>query len=609
MKSRARGRTTALVVALGLAAGCATAPPRAARPPVPDVGLLGWQALAEGRGGEAGRLFESALAGAPSSASAVLSRFGRATLSYERGESGRALEDYAALLLALPAVTDRPLRQALAPVAAARVLALYDEVGFAAQVQIAQRLQPVELARSPELPWLARVELARLGDHIARQAADADALARVAAEDGCASVMFEVGSLGPFPHLDLDRPATEAKILPERAWRPLSASGCHLDAPLTADGRGEARILRAAVEVGAGAYDIVLELDGEARLSVDGGPWVSHGRATGYGPRFSASRVVLGAGRHQLTVRTASNAGQTRLGLWVLPGAAGSPARFVDPRAAGAPVAGAPGPVAPSAVRAADLETAGVGGRALAAYCAAFAADRMGAIDGLAVALERLQAWPRFAAGLSLVGEIARHDPTRPATFARDAARRSLRAAVGADETLARAWQSLAEVELEDDRPRDAIDDARRALHAAPAWWPPELLLARALAARGLDVDADRALAEVAQRTGVEAALSAGASPSSAPCAVIEALRGQARERQQIARGDQLSVALRGCGGDLDVRVDRARARGETAEAIALLRAALRIDPDRDDLAADLALMLAESGPTGQDLNELAALV
>jgi len=605
VKPRPRARTAGLVVALGLA-GCATAPPRAPRAAVPDLARSGWQALAEGRGGDAERLFETALSGEPAGASAALSRFGRATLSYERGDSGRALEEYTALLLALPALGDRPLSEALAPVAAARVLALYDEVGFADQRRIAQRLQPVELARSPALPWLARVDLARLGDHIARQAADADALERAAAEDGCASIMFEVGSLGPFAHLDLDRPAAEAKALPERAWRPLAASGCHLDAPLTADGRGEARILRAAVEVGAGAYEIVLEFDGEARLSVDGGPSVSHGQATGYGPSLSATRVALGAGRHQLTVRTASQAGQTRLAVWVLPDAPGPPVRFVDPRGSGPSRVGAPAVVAAQPTGAtAD----GVGDRALGAYCAAFAADRVGAVDGVAVAVERLRAWPRFAVGLSLMGEIARRDPTRPATFARDAGRRSLRAAVAADETLARAWQSLAEVELEDDRPRDAIDDARRALQAAPTWWAPQLLLARALAARGLDLDADRALAEVAQKTGVDAALSAGAPLSSAPCAVIEALRGQAQERRQIAREDRLSVALRGCGGDLDVRVDRARARGETAEAIALLRAALRIDPERDDLAAELALLLAAHGPGGQDLNELAALV
>jgi cellulose synthase operon protein C len=607
-----RGRTAGLVVALGLAVGCATARPRASRFAAPDAALSGWQALAEGRGDVAGRLFDSALAGEPGGASAAMARFGRATLSYERGESGRALEDYAALLLALPALTDRSLVEALAPVAAARVLALYDEVGAAAQDQIAQRLQPVKLARSPALPWLARIDLARLGDHLARQATDADALERVAAEDGCASLMFEVGSLGPFPHLDLDRPAAEARTLPARAWRPLSASGCHLDAPLAADGRAEARVLRAAVEVGAGGYEIVLEFEGEARLSVDGGRLISHGQPTGYGPRLTATRVALGAGRHQLTVRTASKAGQTRLALWVLPRDAGPPARFVDPRTAGPPGLGAPAAAVPSAAAPAEaggLEAGGVGGRALATYCAAFAADRVGAIDQLAVALERLQAWPRFAVGLSLVGDISRHDPTRPATFARDAGRRALRAAVGADETLARAWQALAEVELEDDRPRDAIDDARRALHASPTWWPPQLLLARALAARGLDLDADRALNEVAQKTGVDAALAAGGEPSAAPCAVLEALRGQAQQRRQLAREDRLSVALRGCGGDLEVRVDRARARGETVEAIALLRAALRIDPERDDLAAELALLLAESGPAGQDLNELAALV
>ncbi len=104
--------------------------------------------------------------------------------------------------------------------------------------------------------------------------------------------------------------------------------------------------------------------------------------------------------------------------------------------------------------------------------------------------LERLAARSRFAAGLALAGEIARDDPTRPAPFSRDAARRYLHQAVAVDPGLARAWQRLAALEMDDDRPRDAMADARRAGNAAPGWWAPELLLARLLGARGLDFDA-----------------------------------------------------------------------------------------------------------------------
>jgi cellulose synthase operon protein C len=603
----------ALAVVMGASLGCATVSPRATRTAASAGALGGWRALAEGRDGDAARAFAARLAEVPGDPVAL---FGRATVSYERGASAAALDDYAGLLAALAAAGETGPGSVLAPIAAARMLALFDEVGPSDQMRITRTLRPVALARATGLPWLARVDLARLGDHLARQAADADALARSAAEDGCAAAVFESGSLGPFPHLDLDRASGPEPAQASEPWRPLAVSGCHLDTPASLDGRGGDRVLRAAVEVTGGRYEIVLDFDGEARVSVDGGAMIRHGAAERYGPRLTATPASLGAGRHELTLRIASQAGQTRLGLWVLPDDSGQPVRFVDPRdrrgqLGPAPATGPPPrkPEVDVGWRPAGTALEAVGAQALAAYCAAFAADRVGAIDELAAALDRLQSWPRFAIGLALAGEISRHDPTRPVTFARDAARRSLRAAVGVDGELARGWQTLAAVELEDDRSREAIEDARRAEGAAPAWWAPDLLLARALAARGLDFDADRALAEVARKTGVEAALAGGGAAGAAPCDVLETLRGQAQERRQPEQEQRLSAALVGCGGDVEARADRARARGELGAAIALLRGALRLDPERDDLAVDLALLLAAEGRRGEDLAELASLV
>ena len=216
---------------------------------------------------------------------------------------------------------------------------LWGEIGPADRTRIAATLRPVELARAPALPWLARVELARLGDEIAREADDAEALARAAREDGCARLAFEVGSLGPFAHLDLDRAAAATARAPA-AWRALTASGCHLDIPLSADGRPDARLLRAAIEVPAGDYEIAVEFSDEARLEIDGVAASVHGSARRYSPRLSAARVSLAAGRHELTLRIATAAGETRLGLFVLPlqGARRTPAvAFVDPRVARSP--------------------------------------------------------------------------------------------------------------------------------------------------------------------------------------------------------------------------------------------------------------------------------
>jgi len=571
--------------------GCAALPRRPA--PAPDPSAAGWDALAEGRRADATRLFAARLAVAPGDPVALL---GRATLSYERGESLAALADDAAVLGAL-ASKDDSASGPLAEVAAGRLRELWGEIGPADRTRIASTLRPVELARAAALPWLARVELARLADEIAREDDEPEALARAAREDGCARLAFEVGSLGPLAHLDLDRPAPAPAT---GAWRALTASGCHLDIPLSAAGRPDARLLRAAIEVPAGEYEIALEFSDEARLEIDGGAVLIHGSARRYGPRLSAARVSLAAGRHELSLRIATAAGETRLGLFVLPlhsprGDGGAVA-FVDPRVTPSRA------VAPAVLRpeaSSERPATGAGGEALRDYCAAFAAARRGAIDEVTAALERLAARPRFALGLALAGEIVRDDPTRPAPFSRDTARRYLRQTVAVDPQLARAWQALAALELDDDRSREALADARRAGAAAPTWWAPDLLLARLFGARGLDFDAARALAQAAGKS----------SPAATPCPVLEALRRDAEERRQLSREESLGAALTSCGGDVDARLERARARGQTAAAIALLRGALRLEPDRDDLTGELALLLAADGRPAEAVAELAALV
>jgi hypothetical protein len=90
---------------------------------------------------------------------------------------------------------------------------------------------------------------------------------------------------------------------------------------------------------------------------------------------------------------------------------------------------------------------------------------------------------------------------------------------------------------------------------------------------------------------------------------VLEAERREAEDRRQLAREAELASALVACGGDVEARVERARARGRTADAIAVLRRALTLDPERDDLIGDLALLLAESGHGAEAIAELGASV
>jgi tetratricopeptide (TPR) repeat protein len=560
--------------------------------------MAGWEALVDGgRSDEAERLFDRRLRAVATDPVAL---FGRASIAYERGAPEQAIAGYAAVLAALHSRADGrgPL---LAPMAAGRLLTLYDEVGAATRKRIVDGLRPVELARAADLPWQARVELARLAAHAAREAADATELARVAERVGCAAQVFDLGVVGPLPNIDLDAAPPAAWPPAASTWRPVLASGCRLDVAATADGRGGARLLRVAFEVPAGDYDVVLDYPAEARIAIDGGAPQAHGAATRYGPHLSAAHVRLQSGRHDLEVRLATRGGVARLSLAVLGSGGGGDAsvnvRYVDPRSGGArrtPPAvvvdgGGGHPIAPRG--------AGDAAQALHDYCTAYAALRRDATDDALVQAERLRARPRFALGHALAAAIAREDTTRPMSFAQDGARSALRAAVSIDPSLARPWHELAAIALEADRPRDGIDAARAAARAAPGWWAPPLQLARAFTARGLDFDAAQALAR-----------GDNTPHDQIPCAVLDALRGQARERRELAREARLETALVACGGNVEARVERLRARGELAAARVALRAALVLEPGRQDLVTDLATVLAAEGNHAEAIAELAAL-
>ncbi|HEY2730799.1 MAG TPA: tetratricopeptide repeat protein, partial [Polyangia bacterium] len=548
--------------------------------------LAGWRALEDGRASDAARAFDARLAAAPADA---LARFGRAALADEHGDPAAALDDYAAVLAAAVAgVSERSVGQALAPAAAGRALALDDEVGPRRRAAAEKAL--IALPGGQSLPWQARFELARLAERAARRAGDADALEREGARRGCARLVFDAGTLGPLPHLDLDRRTpTPAPI----AWRAAYTSGCRLTVPAR-DGRPGAERFRAAVEVPAGDYDLVLDSDDEARLSIDGAAALHHGSETRVGPRVSAFGLRLAAGRHDLELDLATAGGRGELALLLLPRDAGAAVRFVDPRVGRVERRGA-WPVA-----AAAAPTAGGDAGVVAEYAQAFAANRRGDADAALALAARLAARRRFAPGLTLAAAIARDDPTRPAAFARDAARGLLRAALAADSGDARAWQALASIELEDDHLHEAVDDARAAARAAPRWWAPEIVLAHALRARGLEFDADRALDRAAAVTG---------PTLDAPCQLVETLLRRADDRRDLTERARLEDALAACDATSETRLERLRARGELGAEESALRASLRLAPDRDELLGDLAQVLGAQGRWDDALATLAALV
>ncbi len=298
--------------------------------------------------------------------------FGQATIAGARGDTRVALDADVRVLRSVAAGGGAAWAEALAPVAAARVRELFDEIGPGEGARVADLLRPGELARAVTLPWAARLELARLAEELARRAGDPARSAREATAAGFAPALVDAGRLGPLAHLDLQAPEPPSARDPA-LWRTVTASGDHVDLAPALDGRADARLLRAAVEVTDGIYQVVVDDPGEASLSVDGVPF-PHGAPNRYGPRITATRLSLSAGRHELALRVATSAGETRLTLAVLPEGGGGSVRFVSPggSAAGGRAVLLPAPAAPAA------RAAGGAADVLRAFCAAFLADRLG---------------------------------------------------------------------------------------------------------------------------------------------------------------------------------------------------------------------------------------
>jgi tetratricopeptide (TPR) repeat protein len=308
---------------------------------------------------------------------------------------------------------------------------------------------------------------------------------------------------------------------------------------------------------------------------------------------------MLEPGRHRLEVRFAAFGGDAELSVMVVPASEGRGARRgAEARAApegpppplpgGAPV---PSPVV--------TETPSPGPAALVAAGAlarAYVADRHGAAERAWRAAVELEGYGRFAIGLALAATLARDDPGRPGGLARDRARPLVRAALAIDPTLARVRHALAVIALEDERPREALDEAAAAAEAAPGWWIPELTLHAAFRLRGLGWDADRAL-DRASRLGPGA------------CPVLAAALSRAEDRREAAAEARLHAALSACGPDADERVAWLRRRGDLPGAEAALRLALALRPDRAGTKLDLAEVLVAQDRAAEAAVLLAATV
>jgi hypothetical protein len=591
-----------------------------------------WRALVEGRHAEADRGFTEALGGRAGGApaSAEYAHFGRAVLAFERGDVFTALEENLVLLEQAAAAGGPPAGAAagddadrdddatgaVRAMAAGRLAVLMDEyseptssrtavpsgrppaAGAPASVVQAEPARPARdrvedrilaLLSSRVWTWRTRRELVMLSDAIARRRDDPALLDQVGRAGGCVRAVRMGRRLGFLPHLDLDRAAPDEADLSMADARTAHTLGCHLSVPADPNRPAAERVLAeldaGAPPAGAIAFDLVLDSGSEARLLVDGGKTArhAHGDADRYGPRVSAVRVTLTPGKHSLELRLASYGGRPSFSLMAFRVESSRPGSAAEAASAALP----PGPGSDGA------RDALAPARWLAEL---YSANRLGDAPTVWRLAARLEAFPRFAIGRALLGAARRDDPSVPANVARDRARARWLDALAVDPGLARAHQSMAGLDLEDERPRGAIDSAREAARARPDWWLPQLTLFAAYRLRGLDDDADRALARAIELGGHA-------------CAVIESALGRAEDRRDAAGEARWSAALGDCPSRLDLRLERLRKRGELAAVIDLLGRARRLSPDNALLELDLASALLAEGRAPEAVDVLSAVV
>ncbi|HJX53772.1 MAG TPA: tetratricopeptide repeat protein [Polyangia bacterium] len=555
----------ACVFLLCLACGCAGMLAGGRRlDPTSDTGRA-WQALIDGKDDEAAAIFGRVLEAGANGESRSLALFGAGSLAYERGDDEAAARFYLDVIGA--AAESGDARDGLLSEAAAvRLPRLLDELPDRRAAEARVLAQPRD-----RLPWRAQYLLASLSIEIARRRADMDLLESEARRSGCLAELHLLGVAGRLPYLDL----SSNDVRPAHPARTLARSGCQFTTPST-DALPGVRTLQSEVDVRAGHYDIVLDYAGPALLRVDGGAWHHHADSPeAFGTRWSALSLALSEGQHRVELRLGSRGGGIDVGLLL---ARASGRKPVD--------------------RESWPDRSGLE-EAVFELAAALSAHMAGEVDQELAHTAALAQRSRFALGLSAAARMFEMDPTRPENVNRDRARGLHLRAVAVDPRLARVWLDLAHMEMDNDRPREAAEDAQRARSAAADWWPAALQLADASRARGLERDADAALAD---------AVAHGQTGQGA-CAVSEAGLRRAEERAMVGEQERLAKLLLRCDAQAEAPVHWHRQRGDASAAEAALKRMGSTSADPTWVRSELAELLLQRGDAAGAASELQALV
>jgi tetratricopeptide (TPR) repeat protein len=571
----------ATLVMLMLVGGCATMHPHSG--PVQSDGTRGWKAWLAGDAAGADRAFNAA---GNDDARAL---YGRALMAHERGDWDHAWDRWWAVLEGATHHPDDPWWSAFADAAAHKVEQLVGEVpGEGAQ---ADRLAALDGTR---LPTEARLRLLAMRAHYARRLGHEAEARRLDRARGCPDRWFVAGAYGALPRLDLATPFAADGDGDRARLRAVGMRGCSLTL--------EAEHGRAGVLYGVQWFHteratealVTVETDAPWRLYVDGGLAFDALSPDRVPPRTRRLAVPLAAGWHRVALKIAAVGGraEAELALW-----ADAPLEAWNGDAAHAPAsekrtvtARALGPSLPEP-RDALVD------RALVDYLAAHAAFRAGDGDAGEAALARLsERAPRFAPAQLLAAQLWSEDPSRPSRLARDRGRRALERALALDPTLDRARYNLALVDLNSDKPREALAQLDEVKHPGARSWRFAFARQQALKQRGWQREADEALAE-ARRRDPEA------------CPALEADVQRRRELHDVRGALTLARQASVCDGGSDELADLLRTTGDLGGAIAEYRRLLALDPMRESWRAGLAETLAQSGDETHAAAELTQLV
>jgi tetratricopeptide (TPR) repeat protein len=564
--------------ALCFLAGCATLHARPA--PSESAGTRGWRLWLAGDGAAARAFAE---AGRDDARAA----FGRALWSHEHGDWERAWGQWWDVLDGATRHPRDPWWAAVADAAAHKLEQLVGEVpGQTAQAQALARLDeralPTEARRRVDA---MRAAYARRFGH------DTEARAFDRAR-GCPNRWFIAGAYGRLPRLDLRTPLPADGDNDRARLRPQPMRDCSLI--LEAE-RGRTGVLYAVQwfkAARAGEARVIVETEAAWRLYVDGAMVFDGLDEARVPPRVRVLLLPLTAGWHRVALKIAGDNGRASADLAVyadppLEAWAGDAASAPPTPASSGTPARALAPPLPEAADGADA--------ALVDLLAAHAAYRAGATSDGEAALQRLAARaPKFAPAQLLASQLALEDASRPSRLGRDQARRALLRALALDPSLERARYNLALMELNADRPREALArlDEVKGVHG----WRFAFARFQALKQRGWAREAELALAE-ARRLDPEA------------CQALVADVTQRRERHDVRGALVLARWASTCGGGNDELADLLRATGDLGGAVAEYRRLRALEPMRESVQAGLAETLAQAGDDVGSAAELTQLV